>query len=314
MFTKPYYQDRELVQVCESIFATGAYVPRTVDEAELLRSLGYELHQGSLVLPEGIEYLDQVNIEKGLSDCGALYQKHVHIRNCVGSTNQELLSLVQRSEIFDTVLLAELQIAGRGRFGRIWQSPVGRNLAMSMGTRVTRTPTNLGAISLIVGVATANAIKEVGIEQVTLKWPNDVLIEGHKVGGILVDIVHASNPLELVIGIGLNVGGGSFVREVIGHPVADLLDYCSSPVRNKLAVSTVRNVFEALCNFERYGFQSFHESWNKLDALEGEPVKISTLQDSIQGVARGVRDTGELCIELENGRIHHVIAGDISLV
>ena len=303
----------EILHLCEGIFDTGKYFPRTTDEAHLLRTLGFELQQGCLVLPTGIEYLDQAFIEQGLRTGDVPYHEQVLVNNCVGSTNKELLGLAIQHDISNTVMLAELQIAGCGRFGRAWQSPVGRNLALSMGARITRTLANPGTVSLVVGVAVAKVLEELGVKAVSLKWPNDILVEGQKVGGILVDVGHVSNPLELVIGIGLNVGGGSIIQKTIGQSVADLLDYSTYPIRSTLAVNNIRNVYESLQRFETDGFQSFHDNWTELDALKDQPVTVSTLQKSTNGIARGIRDTGELCVELENGKIHYVIAGEVSL-
>lgn len=313
MHTQTFVKPNEILQICDNIFETGHHFPRTAEEASLLQTLGFELQRGSLVIPKSIEYLDAALIKQGLREEREVNQHNVRVKNCVGSTNRELLTVAEHRDISNTIVFAELQIDGRGRFGRAWQSPLGRNLAMSLGVRITRTSTNPGMISLVVGVAIASAIAELGIGSVSLKWPNDILFEGRKVGGILIDVAHVSNPLELVVGIGLNVGGGALVQEMIGQPVADLMEYCSFPLRNKLAVSTVRNVYQSIHGFEASGFQPFHDRWSELDALRGKPVEFSSQKEGFHGIARGIKDSGELCIELENGKIHYVIAGDVSI-
>lgn len=314
MFMPTRYDSRKYLQICERIFVTGEYFPHSETEVERLQSLGFELQQGKLVLPAGIDYLDQAYIEQELHGfCATSQLKHIELMHCVESTNQELLNLAHHRDISGVIVLTELQIAGRGRFGRNWHSPVGRNLAVSLGAKVSRTPCNPGAISLVVGVAVANAIQEIGVDSVALKWPNDILLDGRKAGGILVDLLHPTSPFEFVIGIGLNVGGVSSYQEVIDYPVADLLDYCAFPIRNKLLVLVVRNIYESLRSFEHDGFQSFYEKWGALDALRGKIVTVNSQQDQIQGIARDVRHTGELCIELPDGTIHHVIAGEVSL-
>ena len=314
MCTQLQLDSMRLLQVCEHIFSKGEYVPQTVAELEVLQSFGFEQKGSAVVLPAGIEYLDLDYIEQKLLEEGeTLNLKHLRLENCVGSTNQELLKLAATSGIFGTVFLAELQTSGRGRFGRNWYSPVGRNLAVSLGARVSRGPSELGAISLVVGVAVAKAIQELEVDDVALKWPNDILLDNRKVGGILVDLLHATFPFEFVVGIGLNIGGGSVVGEVVDNPIADLLEYSSLPIRNRLVVSIVRNVYDSIRSFESDGFQSFQERWQTLDALRGKAVTISTPTESIRGLARGVHETGELRIELKDGRIHYVIAGEVSL-
>lgn len=313
MHTQTIVKQSRVRQICENIFETRKYFPRTSDEASLLQNLGFELEHGSLVFPKDIEYLDRTYIEKELRRGGEFSEHKVLVEHCVGSTNQELLNLAEHSDISNTVVFTELQIDGRGRFGRAWQSPLGRNLALSLGVRITRTPANPGLVSLIIGVSVANMLESIGIGSLSLKWPNDILLAGKKVGGILIDVGRGLNPLELVVGVGLNVGGGTLVRELVGQPVADLAEYCSAPLRNKLAVSTVRNICKTIQTFETDGFQTFHDRWNELDALRGKHVKVSTQQDCIHGIARGIKDTGELGIELQNGKIHYVIAGEVSL-
>ena len=307
-------QNARLLRICDCIFETGEYIASTVVEAEWLQAFGLELQGSALVLPSGIEYLDQESIEQSLRDVGVMSNlPHIQLKNCVESTNQELLKAISDEGIAGKVVLAEMQIAGRGRFGRNWYSPVGRNLAISLGARIARTPDDLGAISLVVGVAVASAIHELGIDVVALKWPNDVLLGNRKVGGILVDVVQATTPIDIVVGIGLNVGGGSSTEKIIDQPVADLLDYCEFPIRNKLAGSIIRNVYESVDKFEISGFRSFLEKWNALDALRDKTVTVSTSSNVINGIARGVRNTGELCIETNDGTTHLVNAGEVSL-
>ncbi len=307
-------QHARLLQICECIFRTGEYFPSTVAETELLLSFGFELHGDRLVLPAEIEYLDLEYIEQSLREVGAMSNlKSVQLKNCVESTNQELFKVIRDDGISSKVVLAEMQIAGRGRFGRDWHSPVGRNLAISLGARLSRAADDIGAISLVVGVAVANAIQELGIDVVTLKWPNDILLDNRKVGGILVDVVQATTPFDIVVGIGLNVGGGSSTEQIVDRPVADLVDYCALPIRNKLAGSIIRNVYDSIYKFENRGFQSFHEKWDILDVLRDQAVTISASNNDIRGIARGVRDTGELCIELDNGKTHLVNAGEVSV-
>ena len=303
-----------LQQICDHIFSTGKYLPKTVDELKTLQLFGFERKGSAMVLPTSIEYLDLDFIENSLlKETETLKLKQVRLENCVGSTNQELLNLAATSNIFGTVFLAELQTSGRGRFGRNWYSPVGQNLAVSLGARVSRDASDLGAISLVVGVAVANAIQDLGIEEVALKWPNDILLDNRKVGGILVDLLRPTSPFAVVVGIGLNIGGGSAVQDLVDSPVADLLEFSSPPIRNRLVVSIVRNVYKSILGFEHDGFESFHERWRTLDALRGKAVTVSTPNERVHGIARGVRRTGELCIEQTDGRIHAVIAGEVSL-
>lgn len=304
----------ELLQICECIFETGEYLPSTVAEAERLLSFGFEQRGSALVLPAGIEYLDQECIEQTVRNIGVMSSlPRIQLKNCVESTNLELLKATGDDGVSGKVVLAEMQVAGRGRFGRNWYSPVGRNLAISLGARLARTPDDLGAVSLVVGVAVASAIREHGIDVVALKWPNDILLDNRKVGGILVDVVRATTPIDIVVGIGLNVGGGSSTEQIIDRPVADLLDYCALPIRNKLAGSIIRNVYDSIYTFENSGFVAFHNNWYALDALRDQSIGVSTSNKEIRGIARGVRDTGELCIELKDGKLHYVNAGEVSL-
>ena len=314
MSTQSQLEQTDLSQFCKCIFSTGEYLPRTVAESKLLQAIGFELKGSTLVLPSDLERLNLDCIVRGLEECSEMSNlQRVRVELCVGSTNQVLLHEAHANDISGFVVLAETQTSGRGRYGRNWVSPVGRNLAISLGATISQSPYDIGAISLVAGVAVSNAIQEVGIDAVKLKWPNDILLDGRKVGGVLVDLVRATAPFKFVVGIGLNVGGGSLVRETVDYPVADLMECCSGPIRNRLAVLIIHNVYDSIRRFELDGFQSFHQRWSELDVLRNNVVTISTSYDSIQGIARGVSHTGELCVELESGRIHHVNAGEVSI-
>lgn len=314
MFREKPLESKELLSICNSIFATGEYHPRSTHETGLLKSLGFELSYGKLTLPTDIEYLDRAYLgQELLSSNITQHPKQIEVQNCVGSTNLELLDRTSQGDIHGTVLIAELQIAGRGRFSRVWYSPVGRNVALSLGVHMIRQSADAGAASLVVGVAVVRAIQEIGVDRVTLKWPNDILLDEGKVGGVLVELLQANSSMKFVVGIGLNLGGSDLIREIVAYPVADLLDYCQLPIRNELIAVVVRNVYDALAHFEKDGFQPFYTECNELNVLRDRTVSITVNQEQIHGVARDIGPTGELCIELANGAQHYVIAGEVSL-
>src|SRR5690606_6260917 len=118
------------------------------------------------------------------------------------------------------VCLAELQIAGRGRRGRDWFSPFGANLALTIGKRIDRPAAALGGASLVVGLAVLDALEQLGVPELALKWPNDVLLRGAKLGGILIEL-SARPQTELVVGIGLNVALPPRIRAELPQEVTD---------------------------------------------------------------------------------------------
>jgi len=172
----------------------------------------------------------------------------------------------------------------------------------------------LDGLSLAVGVALASTLKDDFSVPATLKWPNDILVAGRKIGGILLEVEgDLSGPLSVVIGIGLNINMPDALVATIDQPATDMQHHSVGHVsRNRVAAAVVARLSESLDLFDRKGFAAFRDLWVGLDALSGAEVEIITPSGPLSGTARGVDQKGALLVEAA-GRISAIVAGDLSL-
>jgi len=268
---------------------------------ESVRGRGYRI-------PGGIELLDGAAIRAGLSPAVLADITKLEVFDVMDSTNAYVASLGDKG--CGVVCLAERQTQGRGRRGRQWQSPFGRNLYLSLGWTFTGGATALEGLSLAVGVAVRRALSANG--QPLLKWPNDLLYNGRKLAGILIEMSgDPTGDCQVVIGVGVNIGMRGEARPEIDQPWADAREFTDDS-RNVLAARIINEVFLTTARFAERGFASFQEEWCQYDAWAGKPVYLTTPAARIEGIARGVTENGALRLEV-NGEIQLVTGGEISL-
>ncbi len=151
-----------------------------------------------------------------------------------------------------------------------------------------------------------------GIDGVSLKWPNDILLDGAKVGGILIELAGGGTPVVAVIGIGINVGSGAEVSARLGAPVGDVLDKNARVSRNQLAADIIDSVHALAAAFESTGFSQMREEWERLHAYQDERVRLTSAESTVEGIARGVTANGELVLETPSG-VRNFSGGEVSL-
>lgn len=233
------------------------------------------------------------------------------------STNTALLERANPPIGQSEVLLAEYQTAGRGRRGRAWLAPPGGAICLSMSWTFREVPPDVGALSLVVGVCALQALRAEGVADAALKWPNDLLLAGGKLGGVLIELrAESAGPASVVIGIGLNVALGALLLRQIaerGLAAADLRGAgLGTASRNSIAAALVSSCLKGLATFERAGLKPFIEEWRAADALRGRPVAVSGADGTARGLARGVDVHGALLIETPQG-IRRFVAGDVTV-
>src|SRR5574343_204098 len=231
------------------------------------------------------------------------------------STNSEVMRRAEAGAASGLVVVAERQLAGRGRRGRTWSSSPESSLTFSLLWRFSGDPGKLSGLSLAVGVALADALNQLGIRGVALKWPNDLLMplesEWGKLGGILIELFNDRRSMMVVIGIGLNLAQPS---GNLGYPVADLAS-CSSAKLDRVEVlaQSLRCLASVLARFASAGFEPMKNDWNRLNAWAGDLVTVSGEGlAAVVGHCRGVNDQGALLLETPTG-IETVFSGDVSL-
>lgn len=227
-----------------------------------------------------------------------------------GSTNADLLA--RAATLAQPVLLvAENQTAGRGRAGRSWLSAPGHSLTFSLAWKFESGPQALSGLPLAVGVALAETLGRLGV-QVRLKWPNDLLKDGDKLAGILIETAPAPQGIWVVIGIGLNLVMPDQLEREIGRAVA-AVPWLARMDRDELMAALLDGLAAMLREFERTGFAAFAARWNLLHAYQGDTVRILDRGAVLhEGVAAGVDDAGRLLLDTAHGRIT-IAAGDVSL-
>lgn len=231
----------------------------------------------------------------------------------IDSTNQYLLDRVNELES-GSVCIAEYQAKGRGRRGREWVSPFGSNLYMSMFWRLDAGMAAAMGLSLVVGVAIVEALEKLGLNDVKLKWPNDLYYQDRKLAGILVEMSgQAGGAANLVIGMGMNLMM-SDQTEGITQPWASLTEVADKEHidRNQLAITMINTLNSALSDYEIYGMSGFVERWNRLDNFLGRPIKLIMGPREVTGIAKGINEQGAVLLETENG-MESFIGGEISL-
>lgn len=275
-------------------------------EIERVRGKGYRLIGG-------IELLDESLIRNGVSPEAALMLRTLSVFRRIDSTNTELLRRAG-DPLGAQVCLAESQSAGRGRRGRGWVSPFGSSIYCSVSWQFSGGIEVLEGLSLAVGVILCESLEEFGVDSLELKWPNDVLRDGRKLAGILVEMTgDASGPCTAVIGMGVNVSVPQRVAGSIEKPWSDLSDVAEAGVsRNAIISRLLSRLLPALDNYEEAGFDFWRSRWMSRDAYADSEVYIESGGEYTSGVARGVNTQGALMLETEAG-LKPVHGGEVSL-
>jgi BirA family biotin operon repressor/biotin-[acetyl-CoA-carboxylase] ligase len=263
-----------------------------------------------------IELLDAASIRAQLPAEVAANLRTLEVHEALGSTSDRLLAVRGLPPGRFAACLAEFQDAGRGRRGRRWVAPFASGLCLSMSWTYPDAPAMLGALSLAAGVACLRALRRLGIDGIALKWPNDLVRDDAKLGGILID--HrgdAAGPAYVVVGIGLNVRLPRAAKEALAAEGVEALDLAAVsvvPGRNALAAILVAELHQALAEFGARGMAAFAEEWGQADALAGRPVTVLHGGETLEGVARGVDADGALLLEAGGAR-RRIVSGEVSV-
>lgn len=230
-----------------------------------------------------------------------------------GSTNADLLQRITSATPSSPVLrIAGQQSAGRGRAGRSWLSAPGATLMFSLAWRFKAPLHQLVGLPLAAGVALAEGIAAQGVP-VQLKWPNDILKDGAKLAGILVETqVAPDGTVWAVVGAGINLLMPDELEADIGRTVA-AAPWLAKMDHNQLMAVLLNRLSAALAEFDDTGFAAFSSRWNALQAWHGQPVRIVDQGQTLQeGLSAGVDDAGRLLLDTDRGRVA-ILSGDVSL-
>jgi BirA family transcriptional regulator, biotin operon repressor / biotin---[acetyl-CoA-carboxylase] ligase len=248
---------------------------------------------------------------------GSLW-KEVFVHDRVSSTNELAMSMAAKDgERPDSVIIADSQERGKGRLGRVWQSPAGKNIHLSLLLRPNLAPRDATMLTLLSAVASASAIKNISGLPVAIKWPNDLILSEKKVGGILTEIRADIDKVSLaVIGIGINVntdkedfaGGIDLIATSMKEETGKRFS------RNELIIEILKEFDRLYSRFKTEGKAPLLQEWKTLSSTIGKKVKVSIADDILYGVAEGIDEDGMLILKLPSGILKRISAGDVTLL
>ena len=272
----------------------------------------------------GFELLDAELILTLIDDLARAQIANLEIFKSIDSTNKYAREKAEAEPSSGIIVLAEQQAAGRGRRGKTWVSPFAANIYLSIVWDFEQGAQALEGLSLAVGVAVKRALNTHGLGSVQLKWPNDIYIEGQKLGGILLEII--GDPVghcSVIIGVGINVAMPEDQATGIDqdwtdvktqmHLQQDGIEGTAHFSKNHIASALISEIVLLLSDFQSLGFSSYRDEWQTADAFYGKQAAITTPKQSISGIVRGVESNGALRLELDNGKIETFIGGELSL-
>lgn len=287
-----------------AIWKTLQNARKTGVDIHSVRGKGYRLNQK-------LELIDRASLLKEINGKKISSLQHLDILLSVDSTNNLVLRKLQEASLILEpgkvyICLAEQQTAGKGRRGRQWLSPFGCNMYFSLVKEFDSGAVGLEGLSLVVAIAVIRALGKCGINGLTVKWPNDVLWQNRKLGGILLEMTgDVAGICQVVIGIGLNINASSEQMQELDQPWVNVETIAGAPVgRNRIIGQVIGQLLEILQQFEKKGFAGFREEWERLDAFRDCQIEVSNAggdQQRISGISRGVADNGALLLETEQG-------------
>ena len=254
-----------------------------------------------LVLTKKLDLLDGKEIQAQVNVRGRFA-----LKNVTTSTNAELIDELGQEEglLSGDTLVAEIQTQGRSRRGTKWLTSIGTNLMVSLAFRFPSLQHLLG-FSLAIGVATVTALEQLGVRDLKLKWPNDVLIDERKVCGILCEAQTSAKGIEgIVVGIGVNTG---VVPEALAHRAVGL-----GGVDRLVLLTELCAAFETLyARWSKGGLPALRAELDALDCKRGKTILMRPAGGTIEGLSRGIRDDGALLLDRE-GTIEPILCGEIA--
>jgi BirA family biotin operon repressor/biotin-[acetyl-CoA-carboxylase] ligase len=268
-------------------------------------------------LPRGLDLLDADTLRAALEpDVAARSQSS---RFYGGSIRRTALARRAAAVGKLDVCIAEFQTAGRGRRGRRWNAPLGSGICLSVGWQFSGMPAEPAALTLAVGVAVRRVLERVTGLTIALKWPNDLVFDERKLGGILLELeAEAHGGAHVVAGLGLNVAMPVALLPSLSDWPRGAVDLATAlkkppPSRAVLAAALVAELAALLTDYPTQGFAAYRTEWRSADFLRGRAVRLDEPAGRVFGTALGIDSDGALLVETEAGERRRVVAGDVSV-
>lgn len=214
------------------------------------------------------------------------------------------------------ICLAEHESKGRGRMGRAWAAPFGRNIYCSFSYAFNKDISEMAGLSLVIGILIATMLESLDPHlKPLLKWPNDIYANHQKIGGILIDLIaEANGNCRAIIGVGLNINMRGGVLEGVDQPWTSLEHLLNVQLdRNVIVAQLINAIVKGMDLFAEKGLEPFLSDWKRYDMLENKQISVSRGTEILSGIARGVTPQGYLRVELPSGEIQNFSCGDTTL-
>ena len=231
------------------------------------------------------------------------------------STNTKLTELAREGADHGTVVVADAQTAGKGRRGRTWESPAGENIYMSVLLRPTFDASLAPMLTLCMAYSVAKVLEAKGFEDVKIKWPNDLVINGKKVCGILTEMQMNGSQIEsVIVGVGINVNVQAFPEELISKATSLYLEGKRKINLEELIKEVVEEFFSVYGQFcEEKDLSFIQDEYNELLINKGKEVRVLEPENEYTAYAKGISRTGELLVVMEDGTEKEIYAGEVSV-
>ena len=278
-----------------------------------LRAQGWQIESGGkrgyrLVCEDRLE----PELWTGSLTTRAIGRGEVRYQEAVGSTNAEVKQMALAGAPGGSLCLCETQTAGRGRLGRRWESPAGVGLWQSVLLRPALPPQNAPLVTLCAALAMARAVEETCLLDVRIKWPNDLIFQGKKLCGILLEVGGDLDAIEyIVVGVGLNVRSGAYPPELEGKAGA-IGEFTTPPHRRDILVHYLAALEDMVGRLEQQGFHGIETEYRARSCTLGSRVQVSG-SVSLTGTAEALDETGALLVRTDDGELHRVLSGDVSV-
>jgi BirA family biotin operon repressor/biotin-[acetyl-CoA-carboxylase] ligase len=269
-------------------------------------------------LPRRLDLLEPQALRAALAPDVAARIAKLEVFTELGSTNRHLAAAAPPVGELD-VCIAEFQTAGRGRRGRSWNVPLGGGICLSVGWQFPGMPAELPALTLAVGVVVRRVLERVAGVEIALKWPNDLVFDERKLGGILLEVVaEAQGGAHVVAGIGLNVALPLELLSSLSDWPRGAIDLKTAlgrepPPRAVLAGALINDLAKLFAAYPERGFGAYRSEWQSADFLRGRAVRLDDVAGPLDGTAVGIDSDGALLVETTAGGRRRVVAGDVSV-
>jgi BirA family transcriptional regulator, biotin operon repressor / biotin---[acetyl-CoA-carboxylase] ligase len=309
----------------ESAYVSGSALAKTLSMSrvavwqhmEKLRAQGFDF--------EAVRARGYRLIGRPASIHGALIQAYLAGRNLnfdlecfeeIDSTNEEAMRQLAADRETPFVIIGKRQTRGRGRFGRVWQSEAVDNLYVSFAFRPQVEPARMQTFTLWMGINVCELVANFTRLTPGLKWPNDIVFDGSKAGGMLTEArMDADQIRDLIFGLGLNINQAPDNLPEANRKATSLAAQMNTPVDlNKFAAAVIGRVLDAYEQFVSGAYRTtFADRWNSCDVLRGKSVSLLKGSEVVRGVAAGLDDEGSLILRTDQGRTERFRAGEVTL-